>query len=137
MESLPDALKAVFERGNAVQTFWNFYITVSLAFLAFFGNAQRSRQVAMILSVAFLAFAAVNAKALSQRAAERQQLYELALQANEAQPGRPWTAVLKASKPPATAGLLSLHFAADFGVLLGIWVLTLRDRQIELPKPGP
>ena len=137
MENLPDALKAVFERGNAVQTFWNFYITVSLAFLAFFGNAQRSRQVATILSVAFLAFAAVNAKALSQRAAERQQLYELALKANEAHPGRPWTAVIEASEPPATAGLLALHAGADLGVLLGIWVLTLRARQIDLPRQSP
>jgi heme/copper-type cytochrome/quinol oxidase subunit 4 len=60
---LKDVVTLYFERANAMQTFWSFYITIILALLAFFSSAKLGKkavQVGVILSLAFAFFAAVN-----------------------------------------------------------------------------
>ena len=62
-----DALTLYFERSNAMQVFWNFYITVNLAIIAFFGSRDASKDnrfVAAIITVAFTVFAIVNCNGL-------------------------------------------------------------------------
>jgi hypothetical protein len=57
-----------FERSNAMQMYWNFYITIVLALMAFFGTVKTvSNQIFTgILILAFIAFAMVNLGALRE-----------------------------------------------------------------------
>ena len=127
MDPVPDLIKAIFERGNAMQSFWSFYISVSLAYVAFFGSAQRTRKIAVMMTIAFLGFACVNGGGIVQRARERHELYQLATKEG-ALPGK-WDALLTVSEPDPPAKVLKFHVAVDISVLLAIWVLTLMPRE--------
>jgi hypothetical protein len=62
-----DLVTLYFERTNALQTYWNFYMTIILALLAFFGSMKAinpKKLIAAILSFSFVAFAAVNLSAI-------------------------------------------------------------------------
>jgi hypothetical protein len=131
MDPVPDVLKALFERGNAMQTYWSFYISLSLAVLAFFGSAQRSKQIAVIMTVAFLAFASVNCKSLWDRANERHELHRLITSGESGKLKPTWNSLVATSNPPDPWGVLLFHAGADAGVLAAIWLLTLRPREVK------
>ena len=131
MDPVPDVLKAIFERGNAMQSYWSFYISVSLAMLAFFGSAQRSRLIAIIMSLGFVGFAAINCSALLQRAGERHELYRLAGSEDPGAIPAKWSPLLIASEPPTPDSILKGHIAMDLSILAAIWLLTLRPREAK------
>lgn len=131
MDPVPDILKAIFERGNAMQTYWSFYISLSLALVAFFGSAQRSKQIAIIMTVAFLGFASVNCKALWDRANERHELHRLITSGEGGAVKAKWNRLMAISDPPDPRGVLIFHAGADLGVLAAIWLLTLRGRDVK------
>jgi hypothetical protein len=66
---LKELVSLVFERSNAVQTFWNFQVTIILALLAFFGTTTITNKkllLAGVLSFAYLLLACVNAIAVAE-----------------------------------------------------------------------
>jgi hypothetical protein len=139
-----DLLGMLFERGNAMQTFWGFYITVSAALLAFFGSAERSITVALVLSFAFVAFAYVNGKGMYDIARQRQAVFDL-LHSFRPPPadGDAWLSsttspeakrdLVAASKPPKPNSVAAFHVASDVIVLIALWLLyTLFPRQCDL-----
>lgn len=136
MDAVPDVLKALFERGNAMQSFWSFYISVSLALIAFFGSAQRSRKIAVIMTIAFVGFASVNGNALLQRSRERQELYLLATSGAAGTIPDKWCGLVAASKPPDPTGVMIFHVGVDLGVLVAIWLLTLGRSQSTSQATG-
>jgi hypothetical protein len=141
--STKDLLGMLFERGNAMQTLWGFYITVSATLLAFFGSAQRSRIVAVVLSIAFVAFAYVNGKGIHDIGVERQALFQI-LRASppdgsnndlwSSAPRQAKLDLVNASEPPTPCALAAFHFAGDVTVLIALWLLTLLPRESDLFK---
>jgi hypothetical protein len=85
-----DLLGKIFERGNALQTFWGFYITIALALIGFFGarSDRRARPHAAVdarerwllptfMTVGFVGFAIVNGSGIYAIAQQRQVLFRL------------------------------------------------------------
>jgi hypothetical protein len=133
--SLHDIIAQLLERGNAMQTFWGFYITVSLGLIVFFGNAKRSSRLpylAGLVSLAFVAFAYVNWDGMTDVVKQRNVLWGLldgyvtatgdpTIQANAAIA----TKIKSVAKPPTPEEVKWFHFGSDVAVLLAIWFLTL------------
>jgi|ERR1051325_3021744 hypothetical protein len=69
-----EAISHLFERSNAMQSFWGFYISIAGALLAFFGTGKRSKYVTRILLLLFIVIAGVNLNGMSDVAKQRQML---------------------------------------------------------------
>lgn len=134
--SAKDVLAMLFERGNAMQSFWGFYITIALGLMAFFGSAQRSRRLAALVSIIFLAFAAVNLSGIYDIARQRVVFFDLLATSGSSSetigtsslPLQTRQALLTASEPPNPTGVVAFHIMADAGVLGAVWLLTLLRR---------
>lgn len=132
-----DLVGLYFERSNAMQTYWNFYITIILALVAFFGSAKpspKTKFLAITLSLAFIAFAFVNHSALVEVTEQRRAAKALMEEAAK-RPAAPGAGVsneaifsaIKENLNPPTAGQLTLfHIVGDLFALAGIWVLAYR-----------
>ena len=127
-----DALNLFVELSNAMQMFWNFYITVVLALLGFFAAADLGKKrywVTAIFSLAFGGFAIANAFGLAGAAQERLDAC-LAL----APSGCNGTAIQIMSplvmtlNPPTIVSVTAFHVTADIFVIAAIWLLTWRPR---------
>lgn len=69
-----DAVTQLFERSNAMQSYWGFYITVSAALIGFFGTARRPVAVTRVLVGLFIVVASVNLNGISDVARQRAML---------------------------------------------------------------
>ena len=69
-----DAVTQLFERSNAMQSYWGFYISVAAALLAFLGTAKRSRRVTQVLVALFVVIAGVNLDGIRDVARQRAML---------------------------------------------------------------
>lgn len=131
-----DVIAQLLERGMAMQTFWGFYITVSLGLIVFFGNAKRSSRLpylAGLVSLAFVAFAWVNCSGMIAISAQRNFLYGLlgsvigvvgnpSPTAFEIEVARGFIAL---AEPDAPEKVKWFHIGCDVAVLVAIWFLTL------------
>ena len=144
---MKELVAILFERGNAMQSFWGFYITVAGALVAFFGSGQRSKLLAFLLSLGFIAFAVVNLQGMYAIAAQRQAIFQIVSAYQPALSGfgppdipAAMTSrqdLLAAAKPPGPYGVGTFHVLVDVGVLAAIWLLTLRPRELTSPgKPA-
>jgi hypothetical protein len=140
---LRDLIGLYFERSNAMQTYWNFYITVILALIAFFGSAKpsaKTKYLAGILTLAFIMFAVVNYDALNdvtrQRITAKALIEEAAKQPQASAQALPNESVFSALKdklnPPTEGQLLLVHGLGDLFAIAGIWFLALRKSADEL-----
>jgi H+/gluconate symporter-like permease len=125
-----DLVSLYFERSNAMQTFWGFYITIVLGLLAFFGTAKPSPKkilLAGILSLGFIGFAVVNQDALHDVTHARVVTQRLIAEYQDTDPVK--QAAIDQIKttitPPTESGVRVFHICADIGVLIAIWSLTL------------
>jgi hypothetical protein len=135
-----DVLGMLFERGNAMQTFWGFYITVAFGLIAFFGSGRRSVSLATLMSIVFLGFAVVNCDGMYDIARQRKALFQILDQqqrqseehrtgdASSVNPVAISKELVDASHPPPPTGVVAFHVFADIAVLAGIWYLTSRGR---------
>jgi hypothetical protein len=139
-----DVLAKLYERENALQAFWGFYITVAVGVIAFFG-AFRNRppkSLAVLLSVAFICFALVNGLGIYGIAQQRAVLFRFlslrtvtaSLNARAESSAPLINELLATSKPPSPAGYAFFHGITDLFVLFAIWHLALL-RWTE-PRPG-
>lgn len=130
-----DIVSQLLERGNAMQTFWGFYITVSLGLIAFMSSAklgERLWQVASILTIAFVAFAAANCGGMTDVARQRQFFYDLLPKAAQSDINAHllFDAAVVASlrdvtKPPTPHSVRNFHIAADLLVVAAMWILVV------------
>ena len=149
--SLSDLIKMLLERGNALQQFWGFYITVSLGLIAFFGSEKRSTTTASILSIGFIAFAFVNCSGMMEISRQREFLFSRLpaaemIDRRASSKSAPSTNTARTafhrlidagslegfgrvSEPPRPADVRNFHIGIDAGVLAAMWFLTLRSEQ--------
>ncbi len=130
-----DVLAKLYERGNALQAFWGFYITVAVGIIAFFGAVRRRppTPLAALISVAFVGFAFVNGSGIYDVARQREALFAMlslpagrtSLQAKSASPEALIDTLLEASRPLSPIEYAAFHGAVDVTVLVSIWYLTL------------
>ena len=121
----------LLERGMAMQTYWGFYITISLGLIAFMGSAQRSQLLALLVLIAFVAVAYVNGDGIRPLASQRV-VFHKHLKRIQASPQTlpPVAAieddVVSVSEPPAVWKVMTFHVVTDILVVaaigfLGFW----------------
>jgi hypothetical protein len=149
-----DVLTLYFERSDAMQTYWNFYITVNLALLAFIATiqvARLNRRMATILTISLVAFWVVNADALAevtkQRLTARSLLDAFSTKLREEPEKREVFAtltkvpdqdvaekILADINPPKVWIVLVMHLIGDLFVLSVIWFFTLKRGSLEMQR---
>lgn len=130
-----DVAGHLFERSNAMQSFWSYYITISGALLAFFGSSRRSIPLTILLTVAFIGIAAANLGGMKNVAQQRVALRALLMHAGTEKADQvfkiplPSDTVVKAyldfPPPPPVKGVVTTHLCCDAMVIAAIWVLRL------------
>ncbi len=131
-----DLLSLYFERSNAMQMYWNFYITIILALMAFFGTIKvtsRIKYLIGILILAFIAFAIVNLDALrevnQQRIGAKALIEQGAFKKDDALDQATVRQLLINMNPPSIAGVTTLHIIGDLFTLLSILTLVLTKNK--------
>jgi hypothetical protein len=123
-----DLLSVYFERTNAANGLWGFYITVVFGLLAYFGTAARSQQktlLAVIVSLGFLGFAYVNKAAILETAKARYATANLMSHYRDPANQAAIDDLNKTIHPVSVRGIDYFHIGSDIMVLIGLWMLTL------------
>ena len=123
---MKDVLELIFNRANATQTFWNFYLIVFGAILGLIGSLKPNNvtpRLKVILMIGFTLFFISNYISLSENWKQRHGLYELARQTEEYKKNNKngqnkYDPILESTTPPCVEVLMIFHFAADAFVLL-------------------
>ena len=126
-----DLVTVYFERSTAMQTFWNFYLTVILGLLAFFGvmkPSAKSKNIALLMSVAFALFAAVNLNGLLGVTTQRRVSADLVYSAPVDARYRPLQSAIN-ENPPPIGWVLAVHLFGDVATIAAIWFLALRSAE--------
>ena len=127
---LKELLPIIFERSNAMQTFWNFQIIVIFGLLGFVTTARataRQASVEVMLTVGYLMFALVNLEALLAVTKQRWILVGAALpklpsEGVLADFEAPFLFVENPLSPPYLVAVIILHLLADAFLVGAIWV---------------
>jgi len=130
-EELRQLLAFLFQRADATQTFWNFYVGVATAALGIVtaGKAEwLNRWVCSGLTVAFAVFALGNFAALDAMRAQRQELIAVA---KDMKGYSRVEKVVDAVRPPTKEELRLFHGALDLGIVLAIWGVPIARRRHE------
>jgi hypothetical protein len=127
MENFKDVISLYFERSAAMQTYWNFYVTIILAYIVYFAaDKHRTKLVASSLAAAFIMFALANLGGLREVTHERLALRciacTLAHSPAELQ-------LFETLDPPEFWCVALIHIAGDVFILGGIWYLALRRKE--------
>jgi hypothetical protein len=129
---LKDLLGFLFQRADATQTFWNFYVGAVTAVLALVtaGRAEwLNRWVCLGLTAVFLVFAAGNFRALDSVRSQREQLIDVARQVKGYERVEK---VVMAVRPPSPGTLYVFHGSLDVAVIVAIWGIPFARRRHEL-----
>jgi hypothetical protein len=113
-----ELLKILYERAGALNTYWNLYIVVALGCLTLLASGKdfvRRREIKLLLTVAFVLFAASNLNAIYDVNEQRRALLRLA------EP--PYVDAANASAPPPAYWLILFHSILDLSVVLAIWIV--------------
>ena len=121
--SLADLFTMYFDRSNAFETLWSFYVTVVLGLLAFSGGGKQTPiGVAVFLTIAFLVFALASLKALFDVTRQRVELQALVRKAATGDE----KAIAKTINPSTVALVVAFHLLGDVLAMGGIWFFALR-----------
>lgn len=133
MTEMKDLVSLYFERGNAMQTLWGLYITITLGLLAFFGAAKVSAKryvLATILSIGFAGFAAVNQDALHDVTCARNAIRKIILDKEATTTeDKALQYLVTEIAPPTSTQVRVFHIAADVSVLIALWTITLLKQR--------
>lgn len=118
-------LGAYFDRSSAMQTLWNFYVTIALALLAFFGSstATHRKTVAVFITVAYVAFAIVNLDALVDATRQRRTLQKTATSKASTEEEK---SIAKTLTPPRVASVIVFHVCGDVLTIAGVWYFVFK-----------
>ena len=128
---LKDLLSFLFQRADAMQTFWNFYagaVTAVLGVVTAGKSEWLNRWVSAALTAAFLLFAVGNFISLDAVRRQRAALIDVALSSSGALAVRD---VVTAVRPPTAGQLRLFHGALDVATLIAIWGIPLARRRYE------
>lgn len=114
----PDLLKYLIERTSYINTYWNFYIVVATAIFGLLasGKIALTKQVRVIITVAFLLFAFSNIGAILNVNTQRRALINLILE-NSAN----YKSITDTFKPNHWLWYTFFHLCLDVSILLAIW----------------
>jgi len=136
-----EIIKLLFERADATQVFWNFYIVIATAILGFLAVIKVSRKaypISIVLTIAFSIFAFSNCDGLDYTRLQRVALAEYATFVNdiENKGSVQVKAVIKSGTPKSANLLLFFHLIADAIIIALIWVIPLFKSRVlhELSK---
>ena len=123
-----DLVSWYFQRSNDMQIYWNFYVTITLALLVFFGSAKtpRPKVIAIVLSLAFVMFAAVNLDGLIDVTRQRNTLAHLAGSLPATLMSGDEHTLAATLTPPGLPSVVVVHLFGDILVLAGIWYFVLK-----------
>jgi hypothetical protein len=137
-----DLVAQLLERGNALQTFWGFYISISLGLVAFLVNTKsvgRLPRFAGLLTIGFVAFATVNCGGMIDIAHQRRFFYEQIRTGTYSDSGigrvsaeRLAREFLRLDAPPEPEYVRGFHILADVVVLAAMWAV-VGWRKNEVP----
>ncbi len=119
-----ELLPIYFERSAAVQTFWNFHITVSLGMLAFVSAAHTAVNdvpIALIVTFAFIAFTLSNLGALMEVQRQRYVLSEVIKQLADMSEDEHDRNLVDLATPPELWKVRTFHLVMDAFVIIVIW----------------
>ena len=112
-----------FDRSNAFETLWSFYVTVVLGLLAFSGGGKKtSIGVAVFLTIAFLVFAAASLKALRVVTHQRWELQTLIRKVASLPDEKALAETIDTS---TVRQVVAFHFLGDVLAMAGIWFFAL------------
>ena len=117
-----EILSAIFDRVDAVNTYWNFYIVVSLGLLGIMASAKPFTEkitTKILLTSGFFVFALSNGWAIWDDNKLRYELIKL-LPAT-------YDSLACEAKPLPTFLLILFHGTIDFVVILSIWLVPWKD----------
>jgi hypothetical protein len=136
--SYKDALDMFFERSNAMQTFWNFYLTVIFALIALFASIRPVRNLNVLkwcVLLGFIVFAIVNLGALVNVADQRLRLAGVV--GRLASTDVASSTLAPSLDPPQVWQVWVLHIVGDLVTIAAIWLLTAtKQREAAEMQPG-
>jgi hypothetical protein len=130
---LNDLVALYFERSNAMQTLWGFYITIVMGILAFLGSVTLRQPKWLIvapLAAAFVGFVLVNLNALRSITRQRHTVVDLIRAGqfkNKEEGDSPTTnKILADLDPPKAWQVTAFHLLGDALALFGFLGLAYR-----------
>ena len=118
-----DIIAQLFERANATQVFWNFFIVVATAILAFLAAIKITSNpviLCVILTLVFILFAFSNYRGLNNTRIQRVAIVEYALSSIDCENNK-LKAVIESGRPKSENKLLAFHLLVDVIILILIW----------------
>ncbi|WP_293367483.1 hypothetical protein [Nevskia sp.] len=136
-----ETLTVYFERSGALQTYWNFYVTIVLALIAFFGTVKPSEKltrVAALITAAYIVFAIVNLDALLDVTRQRLVLQaiiteQLGAMSDTKAHAAKFKAIVATLRPPNECGVIVVHVLGDIFILSAVWFLTIKKHGVAQP----
>jgi hypothetical protein len=125
-----EILSFLFQRADAMQAFWNFYIAVSTAVLAFLAAAKKgwlNKIICIALTFGFAIFAIANLWAIVQVCAQREALITFIYQLEGFD--QRLVPVIESTRPPYIALLVPFHAFLDIAIITLIWKVALYRRK--------
>ena len=116
-----DVLQLAVDRADAVNTYWNIFVGVSAAIATFLASGSAlasSTRIRVLLSLAFVAFACSNLRAIIVLAGLRNVLLDL-LPADV--PHR--SALVKHLSPADSRTYVAFHLVLDLAIIGIIWLM--------------
>lgn len=124
-DTIKDFLAIVFERSNAAQSLWNFYVVAALGIVGFLASAParvKTKRIRILVTLGFILFILLNLPALVAVTRERLVLIEAVNDAMSKTALLPLRDVIAQSVLPIW-GVLAVHLVVDAAVIVAIWVL--------------
>ena len=135
----PDSLKLLdflFQRANATQGYWNFYIAVATVFLGIVtvGKSEwlAPIKVRTMISILFIAFAISNYIPLEKTREQRHEIIQAAALTDGYQQ---LENIFDASRPLLKPELLGFHIFSDLLILVAIWGIPAARLRFEKSSP--
>ena len=133
--NIKEVLEFLFQRADAMQTFWNLYIgsvTTTLGLLTAAKVEWLKREVCIALTFVFAVFALSNLSSLDAVRGQRDELVKLAVSVPEFHEEL-YRPILDSVSPPDKIALIVFHSIFDLFVIAAIWLVPLFRRRRRQP----
>lgn len=136
-----ELIQLYFERGNAMQDFWNLYVVIVGGLLAFSSlRKQPAALTTLIVSILFALFAYQNLGAMHDTTAPRWATLKAVKEFDSggtAASSKPVRDLLEPTLTPATYGSVrTVHVTSDLLTIAALWAMELRRRRLRDTTPS-
>ena len=136
-----ELIQLYFERGNAMQNFWNLYVIIVGGLLAVSSMRKQPAAITtLIVSVLFALFAYENLDALHDTTAQRWAALQAVKQfdgGGTTATAKPVRDLLEPTMTPATyTSVRTVHVTSDILTIAALWAMEMRRRRLRDPNPA-